>query len=65
MIRTICYGIWAVIALMVVWCEVISIYSSRRIPGFVRMLETLAARPYRTAVLFVGWMWIGWHFFAR
>lgn len=65
MIRTMCFAIWAFSAFLLLGCEMLSIYSRGKVPGGARVLEILSSKPYRVGVLFVGWMWLGWHLFAR
>jgi hypothetical protein len=56
---------WVVTLLLVVGTEV----GARRSHGRYATLGVLRDRIMRSVVvylaLFVGWMWLGWHFFAR
>jgi len=59
------FTVWALLAAGVVACEVAAVVSAGRFPG----ADVLARRitspgPVRVLVL-LGWMWLGWHAFAR
>jgi hypothetical protein len=63
--RTVVLSAWVFAALLLVGCEVLSAATDRRYAGMLSVLERLAASRLRFVLLFVGWMWLGWHFFAR
>lgn len=65
MIRTLCFVIWAFAAFLLLMDELLSISSRGAVPGIARVLEIASSKPYRVIVLFIGWMWLGWHLFAR
>jgi hypothetical protein len=59
------FVVWAVLAVLAVGCE----WWARRSSGTVPTAGDVAAvvmrsRVGRTVVL-LGWMWLGWHAFAR
>ena len=56
---------WAFLALLLVGCEVLSLSSRRRFTGLQGLLDRLTRGNVAYVALFVGWMWLGWHFFAR
>jgi len=39
--------------------------TKRRYIGFVALLRRWTDGRLRLAAFFIGWMWLGWHFFAR
>lgn len=65
MSRTALLAAWAAIGLLLVGCEVLSVVTRRRYAGALELLARLTAGPVRFVVVFLGWMWLGWHFFAR
>ena len=56
--------VWGFLAIGPLACEVASLIGSR-LAGFGRVLDVVGTGRWRTLPLFVGWMWLGWHFFAR
>jgi hypothetical protein len=59
------YAVWAVLGLATVALVVRS-----RLPGSsparpAVVLERLATGPFLRVALVLGWMWAGWHLFAR
>jgi hypothetical protein len=63
--RQVVLGVWALLAAGLVGCEVLAVVSRGRVAGARGALGLLVAAPWRMAACFVGWMWLGWHFFAR
>ncbi|HET9091333.1 MAG TPA: hypothetical protein VFN50_02915 [Acidimicrobiales bacterium] len=58
-------AIWGAVALGLVSCEVLARVTGGRYAQVRRLLHLLTATRPRTAFAFLGWMWIGWHLFAR
>lgn len=62
-------AVWAVIGAGVVACEVAAhlpvTLGRRRLASLSDVLDRLTCRTWSLVVLFVGWMWLGWHLFAR
>jgi hypothetical protein len=56
---------WALVAAVFIGCQVLSVLSRRRFQGAQGLLDGVTSRTWSFALLFVGWMWLGWHFFAR
>lgn len=58
-------SIWIGLAALLVVCEVVVLRSRGRLPRigelFSRITRTWAGR----GILLLGWMWLGWHAFAR
>jgi hypothetical protein len=65
MTRQVVLWLWALSAALLVGCEVVSVVSARRFAGARKVLDLLSATTGRLLVVFLGWMWLGWHFFAR
>ena len=65
MIRPVILAGWALVALLVVACELVSLLTHRRYAGFSSLLERASSGRIGLVLCFVGWMWVGWHFFAR
>ncbi len=57
--------VWSALALLLVACEVAAVLPGGRFPGAGALLRMLTASPARRAVLLIGWLWLGWHTFAR
>ena len=64
MTRAVVLATWAVLAAGLVACEVLALLG-RAVAGSSAVLGAMSAAPVRRVLLFVGWMWVGWHFFAR
>lgn len=58
-------AVWAALALALVGCEAAALMSHDRERGFVALLSSLTASRRGTIIAVVGWMWLGWHLFAR
>lgn len=65
MTRSTILALWSFGAILLVTCEVVSVLSRRRYAGLSDVLQRMTTGRLRFVVMFVGWMWIGWHFFAR
>ncbi|HAM00830.1 MAG TPA: hypothetical protein DCQ30_01160 [Acidimicrobiaceae bacterium] len=64
MTRALVLAVWATVAAGPVVCEVLAL-RGRGVAGLRTALGALSATGARRVLLFVGWMWVGWHFFAR
>ena len=58
-------AVWAVLGLVVAAGIGWSVLSGGRVPGPGTLVAWITARPVGRIVLVVGWMWLGWHLFAR
>jgi len=65
MTRVVCLAVWAAIGASLVGCELFAVLTRGRTAGAGRVLKTMTNGRIQTLLLFVGWMWLGWHFFAR
>lgn len=63
------YTIWSVIAVdaLVLWWLTATgrTVAGRRVAHPGALVAALLRHPVLRLVVVVGWMWIGWHFFAR
>jgi hypothetical protein len=57
--------VWAVVVAGLVLCEPLSLATRRRTASIGTLLAVLGASRLRLVAVFVGWMWVGWHLFAR
>jgi len=64
MTRAVVLATWAMLAAGLVACEVLSLLG-RGVASVGTVVGAASANPVRRVLLFVGWMWVGWHFFAR
>ncbi|HZU80934.1 MAG TPA: DUF6186 family protein [Acidimicrobiales bacterium] len=65
MTRLVVLCLWGAAVVALLLAELASVRSGRRVAGVGELLTRLTASRFRLAVVFVGWMWLGWHFFAR
>jgi len=65
MTRDLVLGVWAALGAVVVACVILSVGAGRRLPTFGALIDRATRRPVWRVLLLVGWMWLGWHFFAR
>jgi len=63
--RDLVLAVWAFLAAAVVGCVLASIPRRSRIVSFGTLVDRASARIGWRVALVVGWMWVGWHFFAR
>ena len=57
--------VWAVLGASVVGCEIVAALSGGRFPGLGTLVRRVTVSPVGRGVLVLGWMWLGWHAFAR
>jgi hypothetical protein len=65
MTRELVLAAWVAVALLLISSELISIASARRTTSVRSLLDGMTSGNTRFVLVFVGWVWIGWHFFAR
>ena len=65
MTSAISYAVWALLGLAVLGLWVRSRAPGRSPARPALVLERLATGPILRVVLVLGWMWAGWHLFAR
>ena len=57
--------VWALLGVAFSALVVISHLSGGRFPTLSAAIRRLTARPVGRGLLVLGWMWLGWHAFAR
>jgi hypothetical protein len=57
--------VWAVLGALVVGCQIVAVVTSGRFPGVGPLVRRVTVNPGGRGVLVLGWMWLGWHAFAR
>ncbi len=70
MTRDVVFGLWAAAAAGLVCCELSARWTRPGHRGPVvataaELLSRASASTWRLVGLFVVWMWLGWHLFAR
>jgi hypothetical protein len=63
--RNLVLAAWAALAAAGVGIEAASLATRRRIVGAMETLRALSWANAAFVVLFLAWMWLGWHVFAR
>lgn len=58
-------SVWAFLGLVVAGGVAWSVLSGGRVPGPGALVRWITSRSAGRVVLVVGWMWLGWHLFAR
>jgi hypothetical protein len=56
--------VWVALALVVLGLEAVAV-ATHRLAGIGAALGRLARPPAGRLVVALGWMWLGWHVFAR
>ena len=65
MTRTLALAVWGILAGLLVACEILSLVTRRRLAGLLETTARLSTPPALRVALLLGWMWLGWHSFAR
>ena len=67
MTRQVVLWVWAAVAAAMVGSELAArIRGARpRVANIVDVLAVLSSKTWRLVPVFVAWMWLGWHLFAR
>ena len=63
--RTTALAVWAALGAVVVALETLSVLCGSRVPGLGALTRRITGHPVGRAGLVLGWMWLGWHAFAR
>jgi hypothetical protein len=58
-------AVWALVGIGVVTCLVGTTLAKERIPTLGATVRRITASPVGRVVMAIGWMWLGWHAFAR
>ncbi len=57
--------VWAVLGAGVVVLQLVAVRSTGRLPGLGTVVRRVATYRAGRYLLVLGWMWLGWHAFAR
>jgi hypothetical protein len=57
--------VWAVLGAGVVGAEIVAALSGGRFPRVGTLVTKVTVSPVGRGILVLGWMWLGWHAFAR
>ena len=57
--------VWALLALLLAACQIAALLDRPRFAGLLELTSRLSATRAARAGLLLGWMWLGWHLFAR
>ncbi len=58
-------AVWALLALAAVALAVAAHLPRSRIETVLGLIRRIEAHPAGALAVLLGWMWLGWHFFAR
>jgi hypothetical protein len=58
-------AVWGLVGLGVVICLLVTTVSKGRIPTLGATMRRITSSRVGRVVLVIGWMWLGWHAFAR
>jgi hypothetical protein len=57
--------VWAILGAGVVVSAIVAALSKGRVPGLGTLVRKVTVYPVARGALVLGWMWLGWHAFAR
>ena len=63
--RTATFVVWAVLAAGVVATQLTAVASRGRWPTLADLARAATSHPVGRGIVLLGWMWLGWHAFAR
>ncbi len=63
--RLVTIAAWIALAAVFAGLEIVAVSTRHRFPGMGGALDRLLAAPAGRLVTALGWMWLGWHVFAR
>ena len=63
--RDVALGIWAALGAVFVVGQMVAVLSRGHVGGLGRLLEAVMAGRIGRGLVVLGWMWLGWHAFAR
>jgi hypothetical protein len=59
------FAVWALVGIGVVTCLVATALAGDPIPTLGATVRRITASRVGRVVIVLGWMWLGWHAFAR
>lgn len=63
--RAISFVVWGVIGVLLIGCQLLAVRTKGRFPTAGTLVRVGVRGRVGRTVLVVGWMWLGWHAFAR
>ena len=63
--RDLTLAVWAALALLAVLLALVSLVRPHLVSTPRSFLAVIARNPFGRFLLPLGWMWLGWHLFAR
>lgn len=57
--------VWGALGLIIVACQLAVSMSKGRLPSLVTVVRRITSARLGRWLLVLGWMWLGWHAFAR
>ncbi len=57
--------VWALLGAVLAAGQIAALVTRGRFPGLGSLVERVTAGPAGRILLVLGWMWLGWHAFAR
>ena len=58
-------AIWIALATLLIVCQVVVLRSHGRLPRIGELFSRITSTGAGRGLLLLGWMWLGWHAFAR
>jgi hypothetical protein len=63
--RSLTFAVWGLLGGLLVGCQVLAVRARGRLPTAGMLVRVGVGGRVGRALLVVGWMWLGWHAFAR
>jgi hypothetical protein len=63
--RTLTIAAWIALGVVFLALQILAAATRRLFPGVGTALDRIVALPAGRVVVALGWMWLGWHVFAR
>ncbi|HEY5252260.1 MAG TPA: DUF6186 family protein [Acidimicrobiales bacterium] len=57
--------VWAVLGTTLLVGQMAAVMTGGRLPGLGRLVRRVSASRSSRGLVILGWMWLGWHAFAR
>ena len=57
--------VWGALGLIALACQLAASFSSGRLPSLLTVVRRITSGRTGRWLLVLGWMWLGWHAFAR
>jgi hypothetical protein len=63
--RALTFVVWGCLGAVLVGCALMASSAKERWPDAGALWRALSGGTLRRTLVIVGWMWLGWHVFAR